>query len=270
MSPPTIDLHLAVAPSVLAVAETLNLCLPPSPGEERVIEPRWALFISAIPGPERNVVQRLRLAPGEVERAVAEVRSIFRARARNAVSWEVTASTTPPDLVEQLTALGMVPDHEPEVAGMVLSKALPEMTTQVTVETVTDFAGFCTHMTILRRCFGRGAADPTEAEMVEDFERRQGREAHYRRYLAFSGGEPIAAGDAALLDDAVVLCGGATLPEARGKGAYRALVAARWAEAVRRGTPALVVQAGSMSRPILERLGFERVAWVRVMVDRFE
>jgi hypothetical protein len=30
-------------------------------------------------------------------------------------------------------------------------------------------------------------------------------------------------------------------------------------EAVARGTPALVVQAGSMSRPILERCGFERV-----------
>ena len=31
-----------VAPSVLAVAETLNLCLPSHPGEERVLDPRWA------------------------------------------------------------------------------------------------------------------------------------------------------------------------------------------------------------------------------------
>ena len=36
------------------------------------------------------------------------------------------------------------------------------------------------------------------------------------------------------------------------------------------GTPVLVVQAGAMSRPILERLGFEKVAWVKVLVDRFE
>jgi hypothetical protein len=40
--------------------------------------------------------------------------------------------------------------------------------------------------------------------------------------------------------------------------------------AVERGTPVLVVQAGKMSRPILERLGFETVATIRVMVDRLE
>jgi len=36
-------------------------------------------------------------------------------------------------------------------------------------------------------------------------------------------------------------------------------VRARWDEAVRRGTPALAVGAGAMSRPILERLGFVQV-----------
>jgi GNAT superfamily N-acetyltransferase len=82
-------------------------------------------------------------------------------------------------------------------------------------------------------------------------------------------GAPIAGADALYLDHAVVLCGGATLPEARGRGAYRALVQARWDEAVARGTPALVVQAGSMSRPILERLGFEEVVRVKVLLDRF-
>ncbi len=258
-----------VPPSILAVAETLNLCLPASPGEERVLDPRWALFINVLPDPQRNVVQRVRLAPDAVEAGVAEVRAIFHAHGRTATTWEVTGSSTPVDLLDRLAALGMVPDEEPEVAGMVLSKPLPEMATEVTVEAVTDFAGFCTHMTILRRCFGRGAPDPTEAEMAAEFERRQGKEDHLRRYLAFAEGAPIAAADAILLDDAVVLCGGATLPEARGKGAYRALVAARWEEAVRRGTPVLVVQAGAMSRPILERLGFEKVAWIKVMVDRF-
>ena len=47
------------------------------------------------------------------------------------------------------------------------------------------------------------------------------------------------------------------------RGAYRAVVRARWDEAVRRGTPALAVGAGQMSRPILERLGFEQVLQFR-------
>src|SRR6266508_220738 len=34
---------------------------------------------------------------------------------------------------------------------------------------------------------------------------------------------------------------------ARGRGAYRALVAARWQEAERRGVPRLVTQAGALS-----------------------
>jgi hypothetical protein len=53
----------------------------------------------------------------------------------------------------------------------------------------------------------------------------------------------------------------------RGRGIYRALVRARWDEAVRRGTPALVVQAGRMSKPILERLGFETVCEMHALVD---
>jgi hypothetical protein len=65
----------------------------------------------------------------------------------------------------------------------------------------------------------------------------------------------------------VVLGGSATLPEARHRGAYRSLVAVRHAHAVARGTPILVIQAGSMSRPILARLGFETTAVIQVLVD---
>ena len=63
--------------------------------------------------------------------------------------------------------------------------------------------------------------------------------------------------------------GGATLPAARGRGAYRALVAARWEDAVVRGTPVLVTQAGALSRPILARLGFREVCTIRVLLDAF-
>ena len=77
-------------------------------------------------------------------------------------------------------------------------------------------------------------------------------------FLAYVDGEPIAAGDMVLLPFAGFLSGATTLPDYRGRGAFRALVRARWDEAVRRGTPALTVGAGKMSRPILERIGFTR------------
>ena len=68
----------------------------------------------------------------------------------------------------------------------------------------------------------------------------------------------------------LLLYGGATLPHARGRGAYRALLRVRWDDAVALGTPALITQGGAMSRPILERLGFERVGEVDVLLDRFD
>ena len=61
------------------------------------------------------------------------------------------------------------------------------------------------------------------------------------------------------------MLGGAMLPEARGRGVYTSLVHARWAHAVERGAPRLVVSAGPMSAPILERLGFEPIGKVRLL-----
>ena len=47
-------------------------------------------------------------------------------------------------------------------------------------------------------------------------------------YLAYVDGQPVARASGSFGDEAVSLFGGSTLPEARGRGAYRALVAARW------------------------------------------
>ena len=56
------------------------------------------------------------------------------------------------------------------------------------------------------------------------------------------------------------LYGGGVEPAYRGKGIYRALVAARADEARRRGYRYLTVDAADTSAPILARLGFEALA----------
>jgi len=56
------------------------------------------------------------------------------------------------------------------------------------------------------------------------------------------------------------LYGGGTRAAFRGRGLYRALVAARARDALRSGARYLVVDALPTSRPILERLGFQRIA----------
>ena len=89
-----------------------------------------------------------------------------------------------------------------------------------------------------------------------------------RGFIALIDGRVIGTSYAAFGDAGVNLFGGSVLPEARGRGVYRALVRARWEAAVNRGTPALTVQASRMSRPICERLGFVFVAPVQVFVDQ--
>jgi hypothetical protein len=82
-------------------------------------------------------------------------------------------------------------------------------------------------------------------------------------WIAYLDGRPAAVGRAIYTRVGGYLMGGSTAAWARGRGAYRATVRARWDEAERRGTPALAVGAGPMSRPILERLGFGQVLQFR-------
>jgi hypothetical protein len=259
-----------VTPEILALAEMLPLYLPLLPGRERLDCDRFSALLHHRPDPYRNLVLRVRVAPADVEATVAEVRALYRARGTMEITWEVGPSSTPPDLAARLLALGMIPaPADPELAGMVLTQAPAEAGAGVRVERVRTLEGFRAQKLIYHRGFGQGAAAPSDAEIAEDFERRRGREEHRASYLAFDGDVPVATADAIFVDGAVVLTGGATLPEARGRGVYRALVQRRWEEAIARGTPVLVVQAGRMSRSILERLGFVEVARVKMLRDRF-
>jgi GNAT superfamily N-acetyltransferase len=90
-----------------------------------------------------------------------------------------------------------------------------------------------------------------------------------RTFVALMDGRIVAHGSSTYTEHGVTLNGGATAPDARGRGAYRALVSARWDDAAARGIPVLVTQAGAMSRPILERVGFVEVARIRVLLDDF-
>jgi GNAT superfamily N-acetyltransferase len=87
-------------------------------------------------------------------------------------------------------------------------------------------------------------------------------------FAAFVEGRPVAAGGVQFTPFGAYLAGGSTHPDYRRRGCYRALVRARWEAAAARGTPLLATQAGKMSKPILERLGFRQVATVDALVDR--
>ncbi|MGH6985941.1 MAG: GNAT family N-acetyltransferase [Caulobacteraceae bacterium] len=81
-------------------------------------------------------------------------------------------------------------------------------------------------------------------------------------YLAYVDGEAVATGRLEAPRDGLFagLNDGGVIPQYRGTGLFRAIVAERAAEAARRGARYLLVNAWETSRPTLERLGFELLA----------
>ena len=245
---------------VVEIAENANTYTPLGPEDERIVTDRYVLWMGSGDAPGWNVAQRFRLAADEVDDVRAEIHEHLRAKGRLGCTWEIGTHATPLDLVDRLLALGLVDDEPtPLAVGMVLTEAPAHARADVEVRRAETDEEHLAAARIAAIAFG----SPLPSEPPKE------RDPHNPVYLAFVDGEPVARGSASFGEHAVSLFGGSTLPEARGRGAYRALVAARWEDAVARGTPVLVTQASPMSRPILARLGFREVCEIRILLDDF-
>ena len=212
-----------------------------------------------------------RLRTGDVTAALAWTREESRRRGlMPRVEWWLGWSAAPPDAREQLLGLGLVPDEVPTLTGMTCSIAPPEVA-DVEVRLVETAAEYEATIEIDWEVWQLSERERDERRAIEiDRWEAMHRAGVVHHYAAFVDGERVGFGRAIDMMGGVALFGGAVLPEARGRGAYRALVRARWEHAAERGTPLLVVQAGDMSRPVLARLGFESHGELSLLVDRVE
>jgi GNAT superfamily N-acetyltransferase len=235
---------------------------PPPPGSasRRVDEHRYVIEVGPEPSPDMNVVFRLNLDGTDIATAVGDARAVFEAAGRTAATWEVSSGATPVGLVPQLQALGMVTHDPSSMLALACWQEPASATAGVTVEQV--------------------ERDDQYREVREIYEKADGWSpsqdwllgpGFVTRYLARIDGRAVATADITwLADERAVFMGGAlTLPEWRGRGAYRALVHARWRDATAAGRPLLVTQSEPMSQPILLRLGFEVVGHIDVLLDRW-
>jgi GNAT superfamily N-acetyltransferase len=249
------------------LAENPNVHQPLAPGRELVTDPegRFAIYLMPDTAPESATVQRVRLTPKTVDAAVAEIRALLRERGREGAEWELGESSTPPDLVDRLLALGLQRvEADPVTVGMVLHGSPAwEKPAGVVARRVRSVDELVAARAVQHVAFGD--TRPVDVERARADIAREGVDGS--TFLAWVDGVPAAAAYAAYTEWGLILFGGATTPDARGRGAYRALVAARADEAVARGTPTLVTHAGRMSRPILERLGFQPVARIDRLLD---
>jgi XTP/dITP diphosphohydrolase len=240
----------------------------PNPPFERIEGDGVRYFVT----PSWLGVGKQRLEPDGVGAAIEAARSLARERGRTRIEWSVGPEATPEDLAERLLEAGLVWADEPpfarSAASLILDSPPPPPPSDVDVrviETQDDLRA-------VDEVFAVGFDTPEHdrAAWAASLEQRwvsyQAAD-HVLQFLARLDGEPVATGTVLFAPVGAFLAGAATIPEARGRGAFRALVHARWEEAVRRGTPFLAVDAGPQSRPVLERLGFRRVGETESFLD---
>ena len=197
-----------------------------------------------------------------LDRLIARQRDYFRARGE-AVEWKVRAHDLPTDLPERLVAAGFVPQEPATVllgfaAEVAAEPVLPDGVVLRRVSGAGDLRRLADQQTevlgvdcswVAAYLGARVSADPGQITI-----------------LVAEAGDRFACTAIAMYEpgiDFVALLGGATLPAWRGRGLYRAMIAARAREAVARGFPLLHVDASRHSAPILRRCGFHEVTTSR-------
>ncbi|HEX7310970.1 MAG TPA: hypothetical protein VF232_07300 [Gaiellaceae bacterium] len=246
------------------IAEYPNSFGPLGPNSERIETDRYTLCMG--PGKTWNTVQRQRMRHDEIDDVLDETRSLLRERGRTKTQWEVGSSAEPPDLVEQLLERGLIWDKEPYAVALVLTAEPPAPPPEIVARRVETFDEFAAANAVQWEAFG---ATEEEIEESRSLLPKTWQDTVNVMHAVWLDGDLVAAGTSAPTEHGLLLYGGATAPHVRGRGAYRALLHARWQEAVAKGTPALITQGGSMSRPILERLGFQRIGEIHMLLDEF-
>ncbi len=245
-----------------AVNTEAYLTLPP--GFKRFQTGRYSLLLGPPAG--FTSVQRVRCSPEELAETHAEVRELVAEHGHENTVWWLSDES----LWEGLRALGLEDDDEaPELTAMVAlepPEAAPADVVARPVETLEEYTSACElNWDVFE--LPEQVRESLRATLAERFEADNASRAALR-FLAWVDGRPAASAIGAYCPLGGFLASGATLEWARGRGAYRALVRARWDEAERRGTPTLVVPGGEMSAPILRRLGFQDVCRIRRLKDR--
>jgi ribosomal protein S18 acetylase RimI-like enzyme len=175
--------------------------------------------------------------------------------------WKTRGHDWPPDLGDRLEAHGLVPEELEtvmvgEATALAVDVALPDGLTVRRVDELPERDAVVSAAAEMQRdVFGGG---PSPEEVLDRLVRLGAVE---QFWVAEAEGRVVSAGRLDFVEgtEFAGLWGGATLPEWRGRGIYRALTAARARSALADGVRYLQSDCSPMSRPILERSGLVAV-----------
>lgn len=236
----------------------------------RIMTARYTLNLS--PSRTQTVTSRVRTTAADLDATIAAVRGQLREAGFTGNVWHIGPSSRPEGLGELLRARGFVPavrpPYEPAMTCMVLVEP-PAAASDPAIEVrvVSSLDEYVLALKVAMQAFNETEEDAAGwMEAAPSLWASQDGKTRFT-HIAYLSGKPVGFGFAAGSSSGILLGGSGVLPEARGRGVYRAMLAARWEHAQQMGGGGLAIQAGAMSRPILERCGFKVVCQLDLLED---
>jgi GNAT superfamily N-acetyltransferase len=223
------------------------------PGMRKDVLPHVVRFVRPAPG--MNFILHSSVDESNANEVIQQQIDYFSSIGRT-FEWKTYDYDTPPDLKERLAAHGFVPEEPGDVMLLDLQQAPPALLAPVTADV----------RPITRREQLGDVIRVLEQVWNEDFSwvtQRLGDHLEIPGYLnvsiAYEEGQPACTGWIYFYPNSPFadLWGGSTVAHLRGRGLYTALLATRVQTAIRRDCRYLALDAGPMSRPIVEKHGFQ-------------
>lgn len=229
------------------------------PDARREVTPTVVRHIDASGSGEGAVIYS-QLSDANVDEVIREQVRFFESIGQG-FEWKVYDYDQPPDLKERLELHGFLIEEEEAIMVLDLDSAAEVLwqPARQPVQRITDSEKLSDVLTVQQQVWDEdfswlsnylgGALQKYPEQMSV--------------YVAYADGQPASAAWTYFPKHSqfASLWGGSTVSGYRKQGLYTALLAVRAQEARARGVRYLTVDASDMSRPILEKFGFERIAY---------
>lgn len=191
-----------------------------------------------------------------VESVISEQIEYFEKLGHN-FEWKHYEHDTPPDLQARLAARGFEIEETEAIVALDLENISRELLQPVThdVRRITDPKQISEAIAVQHEVWQEDK-DWLAGQVAYEL---QNTPDLFCLYVAYTDERPVCSAwmRFTATSQFASLWGGSTLPAYRRRGIYTAMLATRAQEALRRGARFLTVDASPMSRPILEKLGFQ-------------
>jgi GNAT superfamily N-acetyltransferase len=171
--------------------------------------------------------------------------------------WVVFEHDEPPDLKDRLLAHGFVAEDPEAIMVLDLDEVPPALLEPVNhdVRRIDELDRIDDVIAVREQVWQRDFSSTAQSLL----KRFKDDPHNFGLYVAYVDGKPVSTAQITFYEQGAFagLGGAGTLPGYRGRGLYTALLAVRVQEAKRRGVRFVDADASPMSRPILEKFGFQ-------------